>query len=367
MSNDTNRLRICTDNLRVEYDGGSGPSHIVVPLVLPVGRHRDVSVRVEPRSNVSLENKVDVGDAFQATFTRSHSTTGGGSFFVTASHARVFGRTEKPYAVVHLPNFRGVRFQLTEFEVEKEPIGLQLAFPIASYDGNSEDSFFAKVSLEKGYDVIQSETVPRETHANSGKILLVSGYSEEMETRVFGDLPRNSTPGRVTTAAPEPSIAGLRRPFLQLSDLHRCKLEDLRSLATDYDGVHLYTNVSRGKVLIDDVAIDADELFKQLNGLGLDLLYLDTCNSVQVVSSFRYTDIKSMVAATENLYVNYAEEFETLFYESLGAGDFVSEAFQKGTAAKGESEFLFTRSGEYDPMFLDLKTDFCFREAQIGT
>ena len=42
MSNGTNGLRICTDNLRVEYDGGSGPSHIVVPLVLPVGQHRDV-------------------------------------------------------------------------------------------------------------------------------------------------------------------------------------------------------------------------------------------------------------------------------------------------------------------------------------
>lgn len=367
MSKETNELRICTENLRVEYDGGVGPTHIVVPLVLPVGQHRNLSVRVEPRSNVALDNSVDVGDAFQATFTRSHSTTGGGSFFITASHARAFGTTQKPYAVVHLPDFRGVRFQLTELDVEQEPIGLQLAFPISSYDGNSNDEFFAKISLEKDGGILQSEIVPREMHTNAGRILLVSGYSEEMEIKVFGSYPRGSNAGRITTASPKPNIAGLRRPYLHISELHRCTLGDLRSLATDFDGVHLYTNVAGGKVLMNDVEVDAGDLFQQLDGLGLDLLYLDTCNSVQVVSSFRDTDIKCMVAATENLYVNYAEEFETLFYEALGSGDFISEAFHKGTAAKGESEFIFTRSGEYDPMFLDLKTDFCFQEVHRAT
>ena len=190
--------------------------------------------------------------------------------------------------------FGGVRFQLTELKVETEPIGLQLAFPIASYDGNSDDNFFAKISLEKGDDVIQSETVPRvrpiQVLARSCWFLATAKRWRQRSSATIQEKVRRA---RVTTAAPKPSIAGLRRPYLQISDLHRCKLGDLRSLAADYDGVHLYTNVASGKVLVDDTDIDAVELFKQLDGLGLDLLYLDTCNSVQVVSSFRETDIKS--------------------------------------------------------------------------
>lgn len=35
-----------------------------------------------------------------------------------------------------------------------------------------------------------------------------------------------------------------------------------------------------------------------------------------------------------------------LFYEALGRGEFITEAFRLGGAAKGESEFIFTRSGQ---------------------
>lgn len=102
-----------------------------------------------------------------------------------ASHARVFGTTEKPYSVVYCQDFRGVRFQLTQFNVEREPVGLQLAFPIASCGNESTDDYFADISLEVGGTVVQNVRVPRETHSNAGRVLLVSGYSEEFESRVF--------------------------------------------------------------------------------------------------------------------------------------------------------------------------------------
>jgi hypothetical protein len=112
---------------------------------------------------------------------------------------------------------------------------------------------------------------------------------------------------------------------------------------------------------MNDSEVNADEFFAQLDGLGLQFIFVATCNSVQVIRHFRATDMRAFLAATEGLYVNYAEEFESLFYSSLGAGDLISAVFQKAsTSARGESSWIPTRSGHYDPMFLDLKADFCF-------
>jgi hypothetical protein len=356
-----NVIRIERAGLRVEFDGAD-PARVVVPIIFPVGKYRDVHVRVSPRSDVALSNAAEVGDALQSTFSRSHTTTAGASFFASASHGRTFGSTQKPYDVVHLPDFRGVRFRLSHLDVEGEPLGLQIAFPVASCGTESSENYFANVYLEMGGSLQDSAVLTREVHSAAGKVLLLSGYSEEFEQLVYGSRPRLSNPNRISTAHPVPDFAGMRRTYVQVSDLHRFALKDLRDLARDYDGIHLYTNISRGTILVQDAKIEAQHLFAELNGLGLKFLYIDTCNSVQVVRSFRQTDIQALVAATENLYVNYAEEFELFFYESLGDGEYISVAFQKATRARGERDYLFTRSGQYDPMFLDLKADFRFGE-----
>jgi hypothetical protein len=356
-----NSIRIEKAGLRVEFDGAN-PARVVIPIVFPVGKYRDVQVRVSPRSDVALSNEAEVGDALQSTFSQSHTTTAGASFFATASHGRTFGSTQKPYDVVHLPDFRGVRFRLAHIEVEDEPLGLQIAFPVASCGIESSEDYFANICLEMGGSLQDSAVLTREVHSAAGKVLLLSGYSDVFEQRIYGSHPRRSNPNRISTAHPFPGFAGMRRTYVQVSDLHRFALKELRDLARGYDGVHLYTNISRGTILVQDAKIEAQHFFAELNGLGLKFLYIDTCNSVQVVWSFRQTDIQALVAATENLYVNYAEEFELLFYESLGIGKYISVAFQETTRARGERDYLLTRSGQYDPMFLDLKADFRFGE-----
>lgn len=343
------RIRIEPKGLRVEFDGSCGPTRLVVPVVFPVGKHRDVCVRVCPRQNVVLRNEVEIGDALQVTFSRSHTTSGGASFFASASHGRTFGATYKPYDVVSLPDFRGIRFRMSYFEVCDEPIGLQLAFPIERCDQETDQDFFAQVTLEVNSKVQDSVCLEREVHPAAGKILLLNGYSEEFAKGVYGALPQSS-------------LDQMRRPFIQFSQLTSFNLDNLQALATaNYDGIHLYTNINGETILIDDAEIHPNEFFIRLNGLGLKFIYIDTCNSVRVVSSFRRTDIRALIAATENLYVPYADKFELAFYEALGAGKFASEAFQKATVAGKEvSSFGFTRSGDYDPMFLDLKNDFRF-------
>ena len=189
----------------------------------------------------------------------------------------------------------------------------------------------------------------REVHPEAGNILLLNGYSEELARRVYGKSPQSN-------------LAGTHRRFIQFSELTEFTLANLRKLAADgYDGIHLYTNLAQGTILVGEAQVRPEEFFFPLDGLGLKFIYIDTCNSVQVVSSFRRTDMRALIAATENLYVNYADEFESIFYDSLGRGDFVSLAFQKATATSGARDFFgLTRSGGYDPMFLDLKGDFRF-------
>jgi len=113
-------------------------------------------------------------------------------------------------------------------------------------------------------------------------------------------------------------------------------------------------------MLINDRMVETDEFFQKLDGLGLCFIYIDTCDSVQVVSAFRRTDINAMIAATEGLELSYANDFERVFYESLGMGDYISVAFQKATCETERSLIGVTKSGKYDPMFLDLKTDLRF-------
>ncbi|MGK7955664.1 MAG: hypothetical protein AB4063_10455 [Crocosphaera sp.] len=340
-----NRLEIETNAMRIEFEGVRGPTRLLVPLIVPVGTHSKVDVRIRPRPGVVLRNEVETGDTLNTTLSRSHTTTGGAAFFASASHGRTFGIGEKPYEVVSLTDFCGVRFRIKEYIVHDEPVGLLLSFPIDKCDLSSTDDYFADITLEQGGNLLQKCRVEREVHPNAGRVLVLTGYSEEFHKR------------HLTTMSSQ--IATTRRPFLECSLLTQFDLSNLRQIVSNgYDAVHLYTNVSQGTMLVNDQQIDSDEFFQKLDGLELRFIYIDTCNSVQVVSAFRRTDINAMIAATENLEVSYANDFERVFYESLGMGDYISVAFQKATACETKrSSIHMTRSGKYDPMFLDLKTD----------
>ena len=63
------------------------------------------------------------------------------------------------------------------------------------------------------------------------------------------------------------------------------------------------------------------------------------------------------MAATDNLALDYANSFELVFYNELAKGSFISDAFR--TAVDKCKALMCTknRSGQYDPMFLDLKVD----------
>lgn len=194
-----NRLVIDANAIRIEFEGVRGPTRLLVPLIVPVGTHSKVDVRIQPRPGVVLPNEVETGDTLNATLSRSHTTTGGAAFFASASHGRTFGIGEKPYEVVSLTDFCGVRFRIKEYVVHDEPVGLLLSFPIDKCDLSSADDYFADITLEQGGDVLQKCRVEREVHPNAGKVLVLNGYSGGFHQRFSGGM---SSP-----------IATTRRPF----------------------------------------------------------------------------------------------------------------------------------------------------------
>lgn len=183
-------------------------------------------------------------------------------------------------------------------------------------------------------------------------MLLLSGYSDPF--RLFG---RNFS-----------RIAGLHYNLIEISGLKVFKLHDLSNMLDDgYQGIHLHTNVTKNGIRIDDREVDAAEFFRHIDGFGLKFIFVDTCNSVWVVSQFRQTDIGALIAATENLSSEYADDFELRFYQELGAGAYVSQAFHQASAIRGKimQSLYSTRSGLYNPMFLDLRVDSSFSESTI--
>jgi hypothetical protein len=210
--------------------------------------------------------------------------------------------------------------------------------------------YFAEVSLEIEGKLIEAHRVPRVVHPKAARVLLLSGYTPRFSTQVFGHRPASQ-------------LAGLRLMYVTVTELHFFKLEDLpQLLASGVEGIHLYTNVDSHSILVDDEPIPDEVFFKRLDGFGLKFLYIDTCNSLQVVSAFRKTDIGALIASTENLYEDYANDFERSFYQELGSGVSISQAFQSASMQQSVSPQVFpaTRSGVYNPMFLDLRRDFSF-------
>ena len=328
--------------LRVEFQGSKGPTHLVIPILFHKGEHKDICLRIHPSSGISLGNSVVTGDALQEIFCRQHSISVGGSFFAEASYSYSFGSEKGGYEVVWLPDFRGVLFRLDRYEVKREPVGLQFAFPIINYDPDTDARDFAEISLETKGEVIETHRVPRVVHPNAGRIFLLSDFSPaEFHARGFDTLLASQ-------------IAGLRRTYVTVTDL-KFFTDELPS-PQSYDGIHLFTDLS------DSIAIYDYELIESCDGFGLKFLYIDTCNSVEVVSRFRRTDIGALIAATSSLSCRYANAFHNLFYEELGKGASISQAFHRASqqAAVLWATDPSTLSKRYDPMFLDLRSDASF-------
>jgi hypothetical protein len=60
-------------------------------------------------------------------------------------------------------------------------------------------------------------------------------------------------------------------------------------------------------------------------------------------------------------------DFELRFYHELGSGTYVSQAFHRASSAMGKMTqgHYPTRSGLYNPMFLDLRVDSSFNESTV--
>ncbi len=340
------RIQLDPKSLLLEFQGRDGPTRLIVPLILPVGKHRNVTIVISPRNGVALRNEVSLGDILQGSPFRSHTTSGGASFFATASHSRTFGINEKLYEVVYLSDFKSIRFTLYEYEVHNEPIGLLLSFPIINCNVETKESYFAEITLQQNNNVLDRFRIPREVHPCAGNVLFLSGYSEKFRG-MFGF--KN-----------ESQIAGMRRHFLNFSDITTCSIDNLKDVASKgYDGIHFHTSVGRNTISLNDVSVPSELFCREIDDLGLKFIFIDTCNSVVIVNLFRNTDIPVLIASTGSLYEEYADGFERIFYDELGKGEFISVAFEKATKLNGVGT---TRSGSYDPMFLDLRSDFRFGE-----
>jgi hypothetical protein len=110
-------------------------------------------------------------------------------------------------------------------------------------------------------------------------------------------------------------------------------------------------------------SVQVDDLFEAIDQGEVRLVFLSSCNSVRVVSSFRRSAASALIAATENLTTNYAAIFEWEFYTSLSLGAPISESFRIAVKKAGSSASLpaiRSSTDRYSPMFLDLKRDMAF-------
>ena len=257
--NNESFLKIELTNLRIEFDGLTSPTKLIVPLIFYPGKHRDISIRIQPRKGIYFSNTVEVGDAFKSTFSRSHSGSLGVSFFGTSVVTTLFGQTKNIYEVVSLPDFSGVLFRLFQYTVDNEPIGVQLAFPISSYESMSKEEYFAKITLEIYDQVTQSVYVTQETHPNAGQVLilgansLIAGESSPL-------LTSNINLG----------------PMIKIHRLPSFSNEELKSnMLRNFQGIHLFATGAGSKIWSHNFSIASDELFDILSGNGITISDID--------------------------------------------------------------------------------------------
>jgi hypothetical protein len=338
-------ISIAVDWLRVEYSGVT-PAKVVVPLVFPPGKYTDVRVRVEPRDSVRLGQSAETGDALQQVFTTGQSGTIGGSFFGSVSYSRLKSTASPQFSVSMTSDFRGVIFFLPKFKSEDSQ-RILIAFPIESYTANPAATFFARVVLEvAGVEVEQCE-VPPEVHPRAATVLVVDDFINRLSGHKKIRLP----------AGPFVTFGkGIYEP--------RSSTELISAIAEGWPIVHIASDVDRDAILFHNFQIPIGELLDAMDHGQTRLIFLSSCNSVQIVNKFRQSGVDALIAATDNLVINYANIFEWEFYNALSLGESVSESFIIAKRKAGSSKHVPSiRSSitHYNPMFLEIKEDVTFR------
>jgi hypothetical protein len=346
-------ITIAQDWLRVEYTGErEAPAKIVVPLVLPPGSYRDVRLQVTPREGVRLSQRVETGDSLRETFGSGRTGSIGGSFFGSVNYTRSSSANSPQFTVSMSPDFKTAIFHLHRLKVA-ESTGIQIAFPIDSYTPNPSATFFAQVSLQMNGTEIEQREVPQEVHPLAARALVVEDRNAQERNR-----ERRRFPGG---------------PFVQFSSLVPSDTSDfLSNVAHGWDIVHVDCTVHRSKLVFTDsyprfpddlrYGVSSEQFFDAIDQGLVQLVVLASCNSVQVVSQFRESSADALVAATENLIIEYANKFEWEFYRALSLQKSIGESFRTAVheATLGSRETIHTRSGYYNPMFLELKKDIVF-------
>ena len=342
-----NKVEISTNGMRATFEGELGPTALVIPLLIRPGKYDRIQLRVNPREGVSLKNEVHIGDGLRYDVQRASSVSIGASCFAEASLTKVWTTSRKAYEVVSTPDFKGVIFRLYDYAVKDEPIGLQLVFPIASYQPDARAQHIASVTLEVDGTAFESICVPTEKHPSAARILVLSSSWD----RDYYDH------GLVST---------LNLPYLETTETMKLSPAQLPAyLRQGFAGMHIFGGVDYDTIRLGGVEMTVSEFFELVNGHGLKLLFFSCCFSVRVISAFRNSDVLALVAATEALgggysMYDYAPKFESCFYEALGRGSLASEAFREAAKKSSLTQEIPDRRRTCftDPMFLDLKTDF---------
>lgn len=338
-------INIAQEWLRVEYSGsGAAPAKLVVPLVFAPGKHSDVRVRVEPREGVRLGQSVETGDALRQTFSSGWAGSTGGSFFGSVGFERSRSAESPQYSVAMTPNFRGVVFELPQLKTD-ESKGVQIAFPVDSYDPDPAAAFFAQVFLEVNGAEVQRCEVPQEVHPRAASGLVVDGF--------MGWLP-GYQPIRLPAG-----------PFVRFGVVPGPDSRDrvLSAITRGWDILHLASDITADVVRFQGFSVQVNDLFEAIDQGEVRLVFLSSCNSVKVVSSFRRSTAYALIAAMENLTTEYASIFEWEFYSSLSVGVPISESFRiacKKADRGARLPAIRSIAERYSPMFLDLKRDLTF-------
>ncbi|MFC6018428.1 hypothetical protein ACFP2T_19730 [Plantactinospora solaniradicis] len=339
-------IKIAEEWLRVEYAGAQVPARLIIPLVFERGKHKNVRIRITPRDGVRLGTSVEAGSALQQTFTKGWTKTAGASFFGSTTIERADGATKPQYSVFLSPDFRSVVFDLLRFDTP-EPIGIQIAFPVDHYDPNPTAITFATIDVEVGGASLMHAVVPQEVHPKAALVGVVAGLEE---SGYAGALNDRLGPFMLTAGV-------LNHPT---SDV---EVRDF--IARGYDILHFEClQVDPVTIIMrNNVRISISEFFNAVDRGSIKVVVLATCNSVAAVTEFRRSNAFALVAATENLFVDYWSFFERAFYGRIAMGKSVSDAFaatRDEAAANGLTHRIALRSGPYEPMFLDLKRDVAF-------
>lgn len=338
-------IKIAQDWLRVEYSGsGVAPVKLVVPLVFAPGKHSNVRVRVEPRKGVRLGQGVETGDALRQTFSTGWAGTTGGSFFGSVTFERSRTAESPQYSVSMMPDFRGVMFDLPQLKTD-ESKGVQLAFSVDSYDPDPAAAFFAQVFLHADGAEVQRCEVPQEVHPRAASALVVDGFMNWLT---------GSQPIRLPVG-----------PFVRFRQIRGPDSPNkvISSITEGWDIVHLASDITADVARFQGFSVRIDDLFEAIDQGDVRLVFLSSCNSVRVVSSFRRSAASALIAATENLTTDYASTFEWEFYSSLSIGVPISESFRIAVKKADRSARLpgiRSSADRYSPMFLDLKRDMAF-------